>query len=87
MMPPIPVFPVYLVSLIVIARRSAAPCKTVMWMLITLVITVAAFVGLAGLVSSPEVAYALGGLGSLTGMIASIAVGIIHMRWNKRPAL
>lgn len=87
MKPPIPVFPIYLVFLIVIARRSSTPGKTVMWMLITLVVTVAGFVALAGLVSSPVAAYALGGLGSLSGMIASIAVGLTHMRFHKRPAL
>jgi hypothetical protein len=87
MRPPIPVFPIYVVALIVIARRSAAPGKTVMWMLITLVVTVAGFVGLAGLVSSSEAAYALGGLGSLSGMIVSVAVGLMHRRWHKRPAL
>jgi len=87
MKPPIPVFPIYLVFLIVIARRSAVPGKTVMWMLITLVITIAGFVALAGLVGSPEVAYGLGGLGSLSGMIASVVVGFTHMRSHKRPAL
>jgi hypothetical protein len=86
MRPPIPVFRIYLVFLIVIARRSGAPGKTLMGMLITLLVTVAAFVGLAGLAISPEGAYALGGAGSLSGMIASVAVGLTHMRSHKRPA-
>jgi hypothetical protein len=84
---PIPVFPLYLVVLFFITRSSAIPGKTVMWMLITLVVTIAVFVGLAGFVSSPEAAYGLGGLGSLIGMVASVAVGLKHMRSHKRPAL
>jgi hypothetical protein len=87
MKPPIPIFPFYLLALVIIARSSATPVKTVMWMLITLVVTISSFVGLAGLVSSPEAAYGLGGLGSLIGMLASAAVGVKHMRSHRRPAL
>lgn len=87
MKPPIPIFPLYLLALVIIARFSATPGKTVMWMLITLVVTISAFVGLAGLVSSSEAAYGLGGLGSLIGMVASAAVGLQHMRSHRRPAL
>jgi hypothetical protein len=86
MMPPIPIFPFYLGALFFITRSSTIPGKTVMWMLITLVVTIAGFVGLAGLVSSPEAAYGMGGLGSLIGMVASVAVGLKHMRSHKRPA-
>ena len=86
MKPPIPVFPLYLIALFFITRSSGSRGKTVMWMLITLVVTIAVFVGLAGFVSSPEAAYGLGGLGSLMGMVASVAVGLKHMRSNKRPA-
>jgi hypothetical protein len=86
MMPPIPIFPFYLAALFFITRSSAIPGKTVMWMLITLVVTVAVFVGLAGLVSSPEAAYGMGGLGSLIGMVSSVAAGLKHMRSHKRPA-
>jgi hypothetical protein len=84
---PIPIFPLYLAALFFITRSSASRGKTVMWMLITLVVTIAVFVGLAGFVSSPEAAYGLGGLGSLIGMVASVAVGLKHMRSHKRPAL
>jgi hypothetical protein len=87
MKPPIPIFPVYLAALFFITRSSANRGKTVMWMLITLVMTVAVFVGLAGFVSSPEAAYGLGGLGSLIGMVASVAVGLTYTRCHKRPAL
>jgi hypothetical protein len=86
MMPPIPIFPFYLIALFFITRSSAIPGKTVMRMLITLVVTIAVFVGSVVFVSSPEAAYGLGGLGSLMGMVASIAVGLKHMRSNKRPA-
>jgi hypothetical protein len=86
MMPPIPIFPFYLAALLFITRSSAIPSKTVGWMLITLVVTIAGFVGLAGFVSSPEAAYGMGGLGSLIGMVASVAVGLMHMRSHKRPA-
>jgi hypothetical protein len=72
MKPPIPVFPLYLIALFFITRSSASRGKTVMWMLITLVVTIAVFVGLAGFVSSPEAAYGLGGLGSLIGMAAAV---------------
>jgi hypothetical protein len=65
-----------LAALFFITRSSASRGKTVMWMLITLVVTIAVFVGLAGFVSSPEAAYGLGGLGSLIGMVASVAVGL-----------
>jgi hypothetical protein len=84
---PIPIFPLYLGALFFITRSSASRGKTVMWMLITLVVTIAGFVGLAGFVSSPEAAYGLGGLGSLIGMVASVAVGLKHMLSHKRPAL
>ena len=84
MMPPIPIFPFYLLAFFFIARSSAIPGKTVMRMLITLVVTIAVFVGSVVFVSSPETAYGLGGLGSLMGMVASIAVGLKHMRSNKR---
>jgi hypothetical protein len=87
MKPPIPIFPLYLLALVIIARSSATPGKTVMWMLISLAVTISAFVGLAGLASSAEAAYGLGGLGSLVGMVASVAVGVKHMRSHKRPAL
>lgn len=87
MKPPIPIFPLYLLALVIIARFSATPGKTILWMLITLIVTISIFVGLAGLVSSPEAAYGLGGLGSLIGMVASAAVGVKHMRSHRRPAL
>jgi hypothetical protein len=86
MMPPIPIFPLYIAALFFITRSSVIPGKTVMWMLITLMVTIAVFVGLAGLVSSPEAAYGMGGLGSLVGMVSSVAVGLKHMRSHKRPA-
>jgi hypothetical protein len=86
MMPPIPIFPFYLAAIFFITRSSVIPVKTVMWMLITLIVTITVFVGLAGLVSSPEAAYGMGGLGSLIGMISSVAVGLKHMRSHKRPA-
>jgi hypothetical protein len=82
---PIPVFPLYLVVLFFITRSSAIPVKTVMWMLITLVVTIATFVGSAVFVNSPEAAYGLGGLGSLIGMVASVVVGLRHMRSHRRP--
>jgi hypothetical protein len=82
---PIPVFPLYLVALFFITRSSAIPGKTVMWMLITLVAIIAVFVGLAVFVSTAEAAYNMGGMGSLTGMFASVAVGFKHMRSHKRP--
>jgi hypothetical protein len=84
-MPPIPIFPFYLAAIFFITRSSVIPVKTVMWMLITLVVTIAVFVGLAGLVSSAEAAYGLGGLGSLIGMVASVVVGLRHMRSHRRP--
>ncbi len=84
MMPPIPIFPFYLIAFFFITRSSAIPGKTVMRMLITLVVTIAVFVGSVVFVSSPEAAYGLGGLGSLMGMVASVAVGLKHMRSNKR---
>jgi hypothetical protein len=87
MKPPIPIFPLYLLALFVITRSSAIRGKTLMWMLLTLVVTIAVFIALAGLVSSPEAAYGLGGLGSLIGMVASVAVGVKHMRSHKRSAL
>jgi hypothetical protein len=86
MMPPIPIFPFYIAALFFITRSSVIPGKTVMWMLITLIVTIAVFVGLAGLVRSPEAAYGMGGLGSLIGMVSSVAVGLKHMRSHKRPA-
>ena len=86
MKPTVPVFPFYLVALYFITRASAIPGKTVMWMLITLLVTIAVFIGLAGFVSSPEAAYGLGGLGSLVGMVASVTVGLMHRRSHKRPA-
>ena len=82
----IPVFPFYLVALFFITRSSAIPRKTVMWMLITLLVIIAMFIGLAGLASSAEAAYGLGGLGSLIGMVVSVALGLKHMRSHKRPA-
>lgn len=75
---PVPILPFYLIALFFIVRSSAVRGKTLMWMLITLLVTIAIFVALAGLVSSPEAAYGLGGLGSLVGMIASVAVGLKH---------
>jgi len=84
---PIPIVPLYLPALFFITRSSASRGKTVMWMLITLFVTIAVFVGLAGFVSSPEAAYGLGGVGGLIGMVASVAVGLKHMRSHKRPAL
>jgi hypothetical protein len=78
--------PFYLVALFFITRSSAIPRKTVMWMLVTLFVIIAMFIGLAGLASSAEVAYGLGGLGSLIGMVVSVAVGLKHMRSHKRPA-
>jgi hypothetical protein len=86
MMPPIPILPFYLAAIFFITRSSVIPVKTVMWMLITLMVAIALFVGLAGLVSSPEAAYGMGGLGSLVGMVSSVAVGLKHMRSHKRPA-
>jgi len=81
------IFLFYLVALFFITRSSASRGKTVMWMVITLAVTVVVFVGLAGFVSSPAAAYGLGGLGSLIGMVASIAVGLKHTRSHKRPVL
>jgi hypothetical protein len=86
MMLPIPVFPFYLIAFFFITRSSAIPGKTVVRMLIALVVTIAVFVGSAVFVSSPEAAYGLGGLGSLIGMAASVAVGLKHMQSHKRPA-
>ena len=86
MMPPIPIFPFYLIAFFFITRSSAIPGKTVMWMLITLVVTIAVFVGSVVFVRSPEAAYGLGGLGSVIGMVASVGACLKHMRSNKRPA-
>jgi hypothetical protein len=74
MKPTVPVFPFYLVALFFITRSTAIPGKTVMWMLITLFVTMALFIGLAGFASFPEAAYGSGGSGSLIGMVASVAV-------------
>jgi amino acid transporter len=78
------IFPFYLLALFFITRSSAIPRKTVMWMLITLLVIIAMFIGLAGLASSAEAAYGLGGLGALIGMIVSVAVGLKHVRSHKR---
>jgi hypothetical protein len=80
------IFVFYLLALFFITRSSAIPGKTAMWMLITLVVTIAVFVGSVALVSSPEAASLLGGLGSLMGMVASVAAGLKHIRSHKRPA-
>jgi hypothetical protein len=80
------IFLLYLVALFFITRSSAIPVKTAMWMLITLVLTIAVFVGSVVFVSSPEAASLFGGLGSLMGMVASVAVGLKHIRSHKRPA-
>jgi hypothetical protein len=79
------IFLFYLLALFFITRSSAIPGKTAMWMLITLAVTVAVFVGSVVFVSSPEAASRLGGLGSLMGMVASVAVGLNHVRSHKRP--
>jgi len=80
------IFLFYLVALFFITRSSAIPGKTAMWMLITLAVTIALFVGSIVFVSSPEAASRLGGLGSLMGIVASVAVGLKHLRSQKRPA-
>jgi uncharacterized membrane protein len=80
------IFLFYLLALFFITRSSAIPGKTAMWMLITLVVTIAVFVGSVVLVSSPEAASLVGGLGSLMGAVASVAVGLKHLRSHKRPA-
>jgi hypothetical protein len=54
-----------------------------MRMLITLVVTIAVFVGSVMFVSSPEAASRLGGLGSLMGVVVSVAVGLKHIRSHK----
>jgi uncharacterized membrane protein len=79
------IFLFYLLALFFITRSSAIPGKTAMRMLITLVVTIAVFVGSVVFVSSPKTASLLGGLGSSMGMVASVAVGLKHMRLNKRP--
>jgi hypothetical protein len=86
MRPPFPIFPLYLIALFFITRSSVIPGKTVTWMLITLVVTIILFVGMACFVSSADAAYGLGSLGTLIGMDASITVGLKHMRSHKRPA-
>jgi len=78
------IFLFYLVALFFITRSSAIPGKTAMWMLITLAVTIALFVGSIVFISSPEAASRLGGLGSLMGMVASVAVGLKHLRSQKR---
>jgi hypothetical protein len=80
------IFLFYLLALFFITRSSAIPGKTAMRMLITLVVTIAVFVGSVVFVSSPKAASLLGGLGSLMGMVASVAVGLNHIRSHKRPA-
>jgi uncharacterized membrane protein len=80
------IFLFYLLALFFITRASAIPGKTAMWMLITLVVTIAVFVGSVVFVSSTEAVSLLGGLGSLMGMVASVAVGLKHIRSHKRPA-
>jgi uncharacterized membrane protein len=80
------IFLFYLLALFFITRSSAIPGKTAMRMLITLVVTIVVFVGSVVLVSSPEAASLLGGVGSLMGMVASVAVGLKHIRSHKRPA-
>jgi hypothetical protein len=80
------IFILYLTALYFITRSSAIPLKTVMWMLIMLFVTIAVFIGLALLTVTPQGAYGLGGLGSLIGMVVSVAVGWKHMRSHKRPA-
>jgi uncharacterized membrane protein len=80
------IFLFYLLALFFISRASAIPGKTATWMLITLVATIAVFVGSVVFVSSPERASLLGGLGSLMGIVASVAVGLKHIRSHKRPA-
>jgi hypothetical protein len=79
------VFLLYVTALYFITRCSALPRKTVLWMLITLFVTLAAFIGLAMLSSSPEAVRGLGRLGGTIGMIASIGVGLMHIRLHKRP--
>jgi hypothetical protein len=76
----------YLAALYFITRSSAIPLKTLTWMLITLLATIAVFVGFAALTVTPEAAYGLGGLGSVIGMVASVGAGLKHLRSHKRPA-
>lgn len=80
------IFLLYLITLYFIARSSAIPLKTVMWMLITLFVTLAVFISLALLPSSPTAVYGLGRLGGVMGMVASIAAGLKHRRSHERPA-
>jgi hypothetical protein len=79
-------FLLYLAALYFIARSSAVPLKTLMWMLITLFVTIGAFVGLASFTVTAEAAYGMGGLGSVIGMVVSVAAGLTHTRSHKRPA-
>jgi len=79
------VFLIYLAVLYYITRSSATPRKTAMWMLITLFVTLGAFIGLALLPNSPQAVSGLGRLGGAVGMVASIGVGLVHIRSRKRP--
>ena len=79
------IFLLYLAALYFIARSSAVPLKTLTWMLITLFVTIAIFVGLAPFAVTAEAAYGVGRLGSVIGMVASVGAGLKHMRSHKRP--
>lgn len=80
------IFLLYLIAFYFITRSSAIPRKTVMWMLITLLVTIGVFISLALLPSSPMAVYGLGRLGGVMGTVASIAAGLKHRRSHKRPA-
>jgi hypothetical protein len=86
-----PIFLFYLIAVYFIARGSAVPRKTILWMVATLFVTFVVFLGLGLLLpfarsreGIEQAAEHLGALGIQIAMLGSVAVGFRHMRSNKR---